>query len=409
MSAFNTPKKIRRSLDSYDGNPRTPKKMRASKTSSRLTKLGLAETQMVAVMPRTYVQGVTSVNDLLYPQYADYQALKEGDAEGSTAKALGSSWLRHTDGLWGLLSLRYNLGGVNYSHGSATAFHRYTEEGLNLVSVPKLKLQGTEAFVKNVHLKCVVKYLTPHITNPLQSAPNVTATAYLPPMKFRFMVVRLKRHKLGPAMMKYQKADGDSLEGFAGLPNPLSKELFLDPVGKPFGIDDESLIVDGPYVWDKKRQTPKMHFDAPVQKKFFDVMCSQDFMLSPNFNDPYFEATPIPTDNFHTGMSYPDTKEISVTIPVNELVEFVKDGPQPPTAIGTDMMRPKDLNLYDTKIVIYAYPPGDTMDTWKNRLEAFDTGPPASEPPVAGTHWATCPHVIFNHYGILETVDSPAI
>lgn len=152
-----------------------------------------------------------------------------------------------------------------------------------------------------------------------------------------------------------------------------------------------------------------------MQKKFFDVLASKDFILGPQYAQAKGVGYPsLQTPLFHTGMERPNYQDINLTIPINELVEYVpakvelqnSDANHNYGELGNEnyMVTPKDLNIFDTKIIIYAMAPGDTMDEWSQRLKAFDNG--ASAGNVWNQTFSSVPHIVFDYYGVVETIDN---
>ena len=392
----------------YDGKPQGYRKKKARRKSSTLVDLGLAETTLGGVNPATDFHGASSTAsitaaDVLDPNYT----LRQKDLEGTRA-APGhnlnpTAWLKHTDGKYGLLSLRLNLGSENLTETGGSVF---AETGMSALNMHKSKVKGDSTFVKNLHLKCSLKYVTPDPKTAEIGGYNQAIT-YPPSVRVRMLVVRQKRGKLGLPMYSLDP-DRNHHD------NAVGSNLFLDPIGRPFGINDQNFSTGTNLSTNYKKQTPEMHFKSPVQKKFFDVLMSKDFMLAPEYSQAKFTvaAGAVAGQTMHTGPSYPSYANIDLKIPINELVEYVpaaanrqfKDANAVEAPGNTNyMVTPKDLNIFDTKVILYAYSPQDTMETWSDRLKGLDAGPNVAD---FNETFSGCPHLMFNYYGILETVDN---
>lgn len=385
--------------DGYDGKRDDPSKAAEGRRAHKLSKLGLAETVLAPVTPKWYWTSQSTQDAILRPNYTFIQKQLEGTAGGSNHGGLvntdmQTTWFQPSDGKYGLLQYRGNLGPYNVEDASGTV----KEFGLGCLALPSQYVSGKNTFVRKLHLKCQIKYMVadPQQFENILSGGVEQIENQLPPMRIRFMMVRVKRNKLGLPLY----TDGET----RGYTNPMSNivgnELLLDPVGVPFGVNQDNIpnIVE-------KRQTAKMHFDCPVQKKFFDVLCSHDFVLGPSLSkvknsDQNATSAYTPGRVIDTAIDRPSVKNINITIPINELVHYVDapDDEQPGSATQVKMKYPKDLNVFDTKIVCYAYPPQDWMDDWQKRLTAFRSGP-------TDLSWSTCPHIQFHHFGVLECTD----
>jgi hypothetical protein len=331
-------------------------------------------------------------------------------------------------------------------------------------------ISGKHTFLKRLHLYVNIKYLTsvPYSTEKVvQSATDTNdvmkAIRLPPPVRVRIMLVKVKRRNMGLPMYDLDEPIGGlTKESTEANPstyrldystkndNPVSSNLFLDPVGNPFGIDQltQKEPVNGVggtllattnlhdnYTLGqghsgarraKKNQPNWMHFSQPVQKKFFEVLCSDTFMLSPDFTQANsgftaFELEPPQIEK--TGPNHPSVKYLKYTIPINERVEYTSwlenQGPSSlptpyagaATGSGLDMMVPKDKSFFDYKVIAMAYSPSDTQEEWKQRLNAYLKGPSAAVPEFDAQHqmgmsFSSCPAIVLNHYGVLETLDN---
>lgn len=401
---FKTP--ARRTL-TYDGkSARTPRKSKAKNQASMLVDVGLAETTLGGVTPVDEFPAITETQ-VLDPNYTRRQFDLEGTRANPANLNNPTAWLKHTDGRFGLLSYRANLGSEDLKEPDGTTL---VERGLNVMNMHKSKVKGDSTFVKNIHLKTRVKYVNPEPGVNEQLNANtlpIHSTQFPPSVRCRMLVVRVKRDKLGLPMYTLD-------QGRSHHDNPVGSNLMLDPIGRPFGVNDVNYATGTNLTTSVKKQTPRMHFSCPVQKKFFQVLASKDFMLSPAFSQPKYASKLGQFDPpiFHTGKDYPDYQDVNLTIPINELVEYVPAAASKQFAgyngnfsqIGNEnyMVTPKDLNVFDTKIIIYACAPGDTLETWSDRLAVFnDFNTATSHETFSG-----CPHIMFDYYGVLETVDN---
>jgi hypothetical protein len=390
----------------YDGAPGAPKKRKSARLASRLTNAGLAETRLGSVTPIDLFPGITGPQ-VLAPDYTQRLVDLEG-TRGSPANLRNPTcWLKHTDGKYGLLSYRANLGAEDLKESDGITI---AERGLNVLNMHKSKVKGDSTFIKNIHLKTRIKYVNPEpgVNEQLNAGTlPIHATQFPPAVRVRMLVVRVKRDKLGLPMYGL---DGDR----SHHDNPVGSNLFLDPIGRDFGINQEEYATGTNLSTAHKPQTPMMHFKCPVQKKFFTVLATKDFMLSPAYSQPKYASKLGALDPpiHHTGLDYPDYQDINLTIPINENVEYVPAHVDKQFSgantnfeqLGNEnyMVTPKDLNIFDTKIIIYACAPGDTMETWSDRLLVYDNyNQPASHETFSG-----CPHIMFDYYGVLETVDN---
>jgi hypothetical protein len=408
------PSETKRKLD-YDGGTQANfrKKARDSRKTSQLVKLGVATSKFMPVIPKWYWTrpGITA-GAILQPNYTTIQEIVEGTIAGSTHQNSNTTgghlqptaWLRPTDGQYGIMSYRANLGSEDVFYGTSTP-SQMIEAGLGCCNIPDTLLHGKNAYLKTLHLKFTIKYLS-----SAPSAPEISLTEQAimepPPVMVRFMVVRQKRGKMGLPM--YKSNDNSQAD------NMVSKELMLDPIGRPFGIDSYThrnipgvnnlAGTMGPV----KEQTPQQHFTSPVQKKFFDVLCSHDFMLSPNFAQSRLLNPAYQSEALHTGKSYPSTKIVDLNIPINELVEY-RQSPtatdNPPGNLNIKMLQPADLNVFDTKIICYAYCPSDLLNSWATRLKGYNDGPDLTVTSELQNYWSTAPKICVTHSGVMQFID----
>lgn len=410
------PSETKRKLD-YDGGTAAnfKKKKRDSAKTSQLVKLGVATSKFCAIIPKWYwTKPGVGPDDILKPNYSEILAEVEGDINGSHAfnantsgsgpvHSMPTAWLRPTDGQYGILSYRANLGSEDVYYGGNSS--QIIETGLGCCNIPDTVIHGKNAYLKTLHLKFTIKYLT---SAPQANENSVMDSAIYepPPVMVRFMVVRQKRGKMGLPMYK---SNDNSMPD-----NMVSKELMLDPIGRPFGIDSynhrnhPAAGVNSAQMGAIKHQTPHQHFTSPVQKKFFDVLCSSDFMLSPNYAQSRLLNPDYQSEQLHTGKSYPSTKIIDLNIPINELVEY-RESPvatdNPPGNINIKMLQPADLNVFDTKVICYAYCPSDLLKTWEHRLRGYMNGPSWNPTDQLKNYWSSCPKVTITHSGVMQFID----
>jgi hypothetical protein len=326
--------------------------------------IGLLEAKMAPVLPKSYLESLAfNPQALVYPNWTQNQLFNEGGYAASgwwdKVNSSGSSFLQPSDGKCGLLSYRANLGTEQlvqyYDVGKAHAWDRITERAWSTLALPKSKISGKHTFLKNLHLYLNIKYLTPapytveSVTDGLN--PRAKAIRLPAPARVRILVVKVKRNNMGlpmydldePQQAKNPIANQDGVFenhelDYAGKrDNPVSSNLFLDPMGHPFGVDQLTQKVATNQIGNNttgvmnvnqstagqlsdrvnlKRQPAWMHFSQPVQKKFFDVLSSDTFMLQPDFSQPNsgvgalsdnaVEGTPAPVLN--TSPNYPSCK-----------------------------------------------------------------------------------------------------
>ena len=402
---YSTPTKTSRKVFSYDGAPGAPKKRKSARLANKLQNLGLAETTLASCTPVSSFPSITK-DQVLHPNYAVNLAALEGTGQ-SGYNHNPTAWLKHTDGKYGLLSYRANLGPERLLEADGATI---VERGLNVLNLHKSKVKGDATYVKNIHLKTRVKYLTPEPGSGenLPEPQSISAIRHPPEVHCRMLVVRVKRDKLGLPMYSLDNSRSHH-------DNPVGSELFLDPIGRPFGINQDNYSTGTILSEAIKPQTPFMHFKCPVQKKFFDVLATKDFILGPQYSQAKgvgYAAVQPPL--MHTGLPRPNYQDINLTIPINELVEYVpaklelqnSDANHNYGEIGNEnyMVTPKDLNIFDTKIIIYAHSPSDTLEDWGNRLAAFDAGSGATG--VWNQTFSSVPHIVFDYYGVVETIDN---
>lgn len=422
MSDFMTPVRSTKRLlyDGYDGVPDAPRKAREGRKAAKLAKLGLAQNRLAPVMPKWYyMQPNRTQEEIMHPNYTSVLKMVEGqynsqnmwqqaDPAGNNEinQYVPASFLHAGDGACGVFSWRANLGSENATKVLTNSKY-LVEQGLACCNIPSTMLDGTTAFLRTLHLKFTVKILSPYQIwpsgwNNLAEWPR--SMMYLTPVKCRFMIVRQKRERMG-----YNMYSGNDLT--QGNDNLVGQELFLDPVGRPFGINDPNYNYETVNKAKDKPQTAKQHFTSPVQKKFFDVLMSTDFTLFPEVSQPaagykqtesgLWRETP---PNF-SDKPYPSTKNIDVTIPINELVNYRPAVDQPPISAATTMFSPADLNMFDTKVICYAYCPNDMATMWQRRCSAGYAGPPSTA--TTETDWDMAPHIQITHHGVLQYTDNP--
>lgn len=465
----------------------TPSKRRKKgediKQAKKQQSIGLLEAKMAPVLPMSYLESANNAGYLSRPNWTAMQAAQEGGVNTTNwwdqANAEGSAFLQPTDGQCGLLSYRANLGTEKltnfYDRDQSHAYQRLCERAWSTLALPRSMISGKHTYLKNLHLYMNVKYLTPapYEVESLPGASDATfkkqkAVRIPPPARVRVLVVKVKRESMGLPMYDLNEAisgfnktvtevtaeDADKrhrLDYASKNDNPVSSNLFLDPLGHPFGVDQltqkepvneagigELLATTNICASDsgynsrrlvKKNQPAWMHFSQPVQKKFFEVLSSDTFMLQPDFSQANSgiaianmegQANPI----YNTSPNYNSCKYMKLTIPINERVEYtpwvVPDGPTNiPMPYGDtsmvkknfDLMVPKDKAFFDIKVIAMAYCPSDTQEEWHQRLEGFLRGPGAAVPDVStetgvGMSFSSCPCITLNHYGVLETLDN---
>jgi hypothetical protein len=461
----------------------TPKKrarMRAdARQAAKQQSIGLVEAKMAPVLPRSYLDTINNPQYMVHPNWTQMQLNNEGEGSSSgwwdQVNADGSAFLQPSDGGYGLLSYRANLGTERAKKfirpGQSDAYEKVMERAWSTLALPKSLISGDHTYLKRLHLFVNLKYLTPapYSTELLQGNMLSKVIRQPPPVRVRVLLVKVKRDNMGLPMYALDRPISGLTKGATENEptahrldysdkndNPVSTDLLLDPVGNPFGVDQLTqreptnetggTLLATTNLHDtyntagndglskprnvKKNQPNWMHFSQPVQKKFFDVLASETFMLGPEYTQSNAGAASAANaekvTEFHTGESHPSVKYMKFTIPINERVEYKAwteeqgsdalptpyKGPdfqmQQP---GLDLMIPKDKAFFDYKLIAMAYCPSDTQESWKQRLNAYLRGPSAAAPTFStqdqmGMSFSSCPCITLNHYGVLETLDN---